>query len=737
MRRSLVGTGMILLLSLVSIPPAEAQPSAKRVVLFTIPGVGWQEIAQAKVPVFDELISRGATAGLVVRSATRGMAPVRGYATLGAGRRAYARVDDVDGHRLYRGDTELENGTAAEVAARRYGIKRAGSFYQTELAVLTERFTGADFGAVLGSFGEALHSDGKKTAVVAATDQDTPTTTNGMRRAVGLALADRAGMIDSGEVSDLLVEDREAPFGVRTDPRKFEDATKEALEDADVIAIDPGETLRADEYAEFAEPSFAEDQLVRAIERTDVLLGRVVRNLAEDDLLIVLAPSGPRMQETDSLTPIVAAGGGLERGWLTSPLTRRDGLVLLTDVASTALHALDVPVPDEVSDSALTVVPANNADATQRFVNADREAVFREDFVTVATVSVIALMFGLLGATFGLFMSGSRHARTAVSVLGLAVLAVPPSTVFIRMFGAWRFGAIGATFLLFGIVAVLTAATLRLRRRTIGGLVLLLLGLALAVVDLTMGAPWQLNGAFGYSPLQAGRFYGNGNLGYAVFFTTAIVGLCGLADIQGRRRAPLWLGFGLGIVLLMEGLPQFGADFGGVLAGVPAVCVVWLIARDKQLKVRTILGIGIAGVVGAAAMVGIDLLRPEASRTHLGRFAAEALNDPGGAWLTVQRKIDANVNLVFDTRWTWIVPTAIVLLLLLFWRGRGLLGGAMSNRRLLLAAIWGSLTAGIVGMFVNDSGIAIPAMVLVLTVPYFALVGLDQVESIERTPKPG
>jgi len=504
-----------------------------------------------------------------------------------------------------------------------------------------------------------------------------------------------------------------------------------------VVAIDPGETLRADEYSEEARPDVAHEHLITAIERSDALLGRVVRNLDDDDLLIVIAPSGPRRTEIDNLTPIVAVGEGVERGWLTSPLTRRDGLVLLTDVASTVLEAQDAPIPDEVSDSALTVVPADNSDATERFVNSDREAAFREEFVTVATVSVIALMFGLLAATFGLFISGSRHASTAVTVLGLAVLALPPSTVFIKMFGGWRLGAVGATFLLFGSVAVLTVTTLQIRRRTVGGLSLLLLGLALAVVDLLLGAQWQLNAAFGYSPLLAGRFYGNGNLGYAVFFTSAIVGLCGLADIQGRRRAPLWLWLGLVAVLVIEGLPQLGADLGGVLAGVPAICVVWLIARDRPVRIRTVVGLAVAGVVAAAAMLGVDLLRPAARRTHLGRFAADALNDPGDVWLIVQRKIDANVNLFLDTRWTWIVPTAIVLLLLLFWRGRGLLGGVLSERPLLRAAIWGSLTAGIVGMAVNDSGVAIPAMVLVLTVPYFALVAVDQVESADHGSKPG
>jgi hypothetical protein len=736
MRRILLGAGLLFLFLFAATPAAAAEVSAKRVVLFTLPGVGWQQIEQADVPVLDGLIGRGATAGLVVRSATRGMAPVRGYATLGAGRRAYARVDDIDGHRLFSADAELENGKAADVAARRYGIKRRGAFFQTELTTLTQRFVGADYGAVLGAFGESLHEAGKKTAVVAAGDQNLAGTIDGMRRAVGLAVADDAGMIDSGQVSDLLVGDPTAPFGVRTDPRRFEEATNEALEDADVVAIDPGETLRADEYANFVEQSVAERQLTKAIERSDALLGRVVRNLDEDDLLIVLSPSGPQTAKIDTLTPIVAVGNGIERGWLTSPLTRREGLVLLTDVASTVLHAVDAPVSDDISDSAFTFVAADNTGATHRFAEADREAAFREGFVTVATVSVIALMFALLAATFGLFMSGSRHARNAVGVLGFAVLAVPPSTVIIRMFGGWRLGSVGAPLVLLALVILLVAAALRVKRRMIGGLALILLGLGLAVIDLALGAPWQLNGAFGYSPLQAGRFYGNGNLGYAVFLTCGIIGLCSLADVRGRRRGLGLVGIGLLIVLVMEGLPQLGADLGGVLAGVPAVCVVWLIARDRPIKIRTILGLAAAGALAALAMVGIDLLRAPEDRTHLGRFASEALNDPASVWLTIDRKVVANFTLLLDTRWTWIVPTAVVLLMLLFWRGRGLLGGVMSRRPLLRAALWGSLTAGIIGMFVNDSGIAIPAMVLVLSVPFFALISLDQAEAADRALEP-
>jgi hypothetical protein len=727
----------------------ETRAATKRVVVFAMPGVNWQQIDAADVPTIDGLLRTSAVAALVVRTATRGMAPVRGYATLGAGQRAYARVDDVAGHRAFEVDAELENDTAKDVAARRYGRTRPGSIVATDLALLTRRFIGPDYGAKLGALGEAVHDAGLRTAVVAAGDREPNPDEDTVRRAAAISIADRSGMIDAGTVSGLLRPDAEAPFGVRTDPEAFADAFADAL-DADVIVVDPGETQRADEFSVQVSETRAEAARLAALERTDDLLDRVVRRIGDDDLLMVLAPSGPRTSKLDQLTPVIVRGPGFDRGWLTSPLTRRDGLVLLTDVAATALASLGIDIPSWISDSTMTASSAEPADAVGRFVDMDEESSFRELFVTIATVMLIALLVALAIATLMVFLRRSGTAKRYTHVLALAVLALPVAALGVRISNGWRLGATGATLLLAGFVVVLCAIAAIGRLRAHGGLVLVLLGLLLATLDLLLGSPWQLNGAFGYSPLQAGRFYGNGNLGFAVFVTCGIVGLTALADAFAgaeRRRsaddklgraATWWLGAALVAIVLMEGLPQLGADFGGVLAGVPALFVVWLVARDVRVKPRMVVGVAAAAAVAGGTLMVLDMLRPPARRTHLGSLAARIADEGFEPLVTiVRRKGEANIHLLIGTRWTWVVPLTAALLALLFWRGRGLLGGTLARRPLLRAGLFGSLTAGIVGMLVNDSGIAIPAMTLILTVPFFVLVGLDELDAERSGVPPG
>ena len=710
-----------------------SRDASGRVVLFSMPGVNWQLVDEAEVPVLDGLIRESAVSALVVRTATRGMAPVRGYATLGAGQRAYARVDDVAGHRAFEVDDELENDTAKDVAARRYGRTRPGEIVATDLSLLTRRFIGPDYGAKLGAFGEAVHDAGLRTAVIAAGDRERDPDDDTVRRAAAISIADRSGMIDTGAVSGLLRADPNAPFGVRTDPGAFDDAVSDALDDAHVIVVDPGETQRADEFAVQVSDTRAHAARVAALERADDLLGRVVARLDDDDLLIVLAPSGPRTSKVDQLTPVIVRGPGFERGWLTSPLTRRDGLVLLTDIAPTALASLDVDIPRWMSDSTMSSTPGNTVEAVRRFLDLDEESSFRELFVTIATVALIALLVGLAIATLMVFLRRSTSAKRYTRALALAVLALPIAALGVRIVNGWRLGAAGATALLVAFVILLCAVAGMGRRRAHGGLVLLLLGLSLATLDLLLGSPWQLNGAFGYSPLQAGRFYGNGNLGFAFFVTCGIVGLTALADAYGpklSRAATWWLGGALVAIVLMEGLPQLGADFGGVLAGVPALFVVWLVARDVRVRPRMVIGVFAAAAVASAGLMVLDMLRPPARRTHLGALAAR-IRDEGLDPLVaiVRRKGEANLHLLIGTRWTWVVPLTAALLALLFWRGRGLLGGTLARRPLLRAGLFGSLVAGIVGMVVNDSGIAIPAMTLILTVPFFVLVGLDELDA--------
>src|SRR5207237_673358 len=84
-----------------------------------------------------------------------------------------------------------------------------------------------------------------------------------------------------------------------------------------------------------------------ALQYTDDMLGRVQRNLPPRTLLLVVSvvPPGQKWH----LTPVVASGAGVVKGYLHSPSTERLGLVTLTDVAPTILDSLGVAVPDGVA----------------------------------------------------------------------------------------------------------------------------------------------------------------------------------------------------------------------------------------------------------------------------------------------------------------------------------------------------------------------------------------------------
>src|SRR5439155_6671851 len=131
--------------------------------------------------------------------------------------------------------------------------------------------------------------------------------------------------------------------------------------------------------------------------------------------------------------------------------------------------------------------------------------------------------------------------------------------------------------------------------------------------DALTGSRLQMCSLYGQSPLIAGRFYGFGNSTFAVF-AVAVLWLA-----AGRRAPRTALAIGAAAVAV-DGWPAWGADFGGVLALVPAfaLLVLWLAGKVPGTRALTLAG---GAAVGAVALIAwLDWLRPERSRSHLGAF---------------------------------------------------------------------------------------------------------------------
>lgn len=731
MTRLLVAAALALV-AIGSAPAAhgQADEAPDRVVLVTLPAVVWQDVVAADTPTIDRLVEEGAIAAMSVRTASRRTVPERAYLSLGAGNRTNVASDDHNAHLAFRASAPFLGGTAAEALERRQGRPPSGEIVHLGAPFLHLRQERFDYGAEPGALGTALRDAGLRRAVVSAADIAVDPQVDEFRRAAVLGVVDDRASVDRGTLEGLLTTDPETPYGVRTDPHALGDALEDALAGARMVLLDPGETSRLEEYDRHLLPDLRPEARVRALERTDDLLGAVVDRLGPRDLLLVAGISTPLAIPEEHLTPLIAYGHGVPVGWLTSPTTQRDGITTLTDLAPTVLDRMGVEPPTSMTGTPIDAVAAPQGGRVETLLELDTHSVFRERFTPFALGSLIAFLVIVTLVSAAVFLWRSpRPALQGLSAAAFVLLAIPPAAVLVRALEIWRLGDMGGNLAFLGttaLLAMLGAAVPGPRRR--GAVALLLLATVLFAADLLAGAPLQLNGAFGYSPIVAGRFYGAGNLAHAVLFAAGILGLAGLADLRGHDRGPWWMGAGLLLLPPIVGLPWFGANLGGVLTGVVAVVVAFLLARYGRVRWGWLAAVAAGAALVTGAIVAFDLTRAPEVRTHLGRFAARVADGGFPAfWTIVQRKIQANLNILEFTRWTLTIPFAVGVLVLLLWKPQGVLRSVLPHHPLLKAGLIGALVAGVVGFAVNDSGIAITVTALAIIVPFLVLMAIDTI----------
>jgi hypothetical protein len=279
---------------------------------------------------------------------------------------------------------------------------------------------------------------------------------------------------------------------------------------------------------------------------------------------------------------------------------------------------------------------------------------------------------------------------------------------------------------------VLAAAAACLARRHLLLPPLALVGLTLAIllVDIVTGGHRQIDTVLGYSPIVAGRFAGFGNLAYALVAVAAIVVATGTWSLTHTDRdgaatatsAPRWplvvAVAVLAVTVAADGHPSLGSDVGGVLATVPAFAVTVMLLAGWRVSWRRVALVGVATGAVIAAFAALDLSRPEDDRTHLGRLAARL--GEGDSLTVIERKINTNLSILTSSVWTYVIPAAFAFLAFLTWRPTSFLAGLQGRVPGLRACLVGSLIVGSLGFALNDSGVAVPAMMFGVLLPYIS-----------------
>ena len=679
---------------------------ARRVLVVGVQGLTFDDLRAGAAPNVSRLADTGALGALSVRTLSARPSAAEGWATLGAGSRVRA---------LEPAGDAVDAGAVGEAGA---GVVVRGQ------AATRAANEGRHLPTLPGALGDALHAAGRRTAVVGAADTDRP------HRPVAVALADRRGRVDAGTVSDpgLLVADPTAPFGRRADTDAVVRRTVEALQQADVVVVDPGDLERA---------AAAGSGRQEALARTDDLVGRLAADLPPGTLVLVAAVRPPTREWR--LTPVVAAGAGVVPGYLYSPSTKRLGLVTLTDVAPSVLAAVGVPVPSALIGHPLRYTP-QPADR-DRLRELDRLATYRERIyfpIALSYIAVQAAVYLLAMAVLARRRSQSRWGTT-VRAAAVAVAAFPLATFLFRALpGAPGLGPAGGAAMLGAITLAITGLALRARRHPLAPLAWVMGATAwLLVLDVATGARLQVASILGYSPHTAARFFGLGNTAFAVLAGTALLAaVIHVAHAPRFRDALAGAAAFLLLVVVVDGAPPLGNDVGGILTLVPVFGLTLYVLSGRKLSWRAV-GIAVGAAVAVLAVAAVvDVLRPPDARTHLGRVVADTWNDGEDSLLTtVARKAEANVRVLRSSVWTWTVPIiAVFMLYLLAWRrmGRTLLPVGSPLRVGLQAA----LAAGLLGFAVNDSGVVVTALVLTYVGPFLAVLALTGERSAPSVSAP-
>ncbi len=743
--------------------------TAERVLVLSVPTLAWEDLERVDAPHLEGLLAGAAIGDLSVRSVSRRTSAADGYATLNAGTRAegtqQASLAFVAGisRRSTDGDptgvppeafeTEPPNdevdpglvpapgaaepepvdpaliapeagenydgSPAAEEFARRTGVQpRAGQVFNFGLVSMRDLNSKLLFDAEIGALGEALADHGVGRAVIANGDHGEGDDDVNYRREASVGLMDRSGLVSHGRVGrTLLTADSGAPFGTRYDNAEVADAFGEFWEPDSVVLVEASDMVRFEDASALMLPVQRERQRDAAIMRSDDLLGRLLGQIdLERDAVIVVAPYASS-QGTD-LTVVGVHAPALSAGLLSSGTTRRPGFVQTVDLAPSILSLVGAARASSMEGTVMERSGDGGSyeDRTSMLIDADSGAKFRDR--TLGAASVVFVLAQLLLWALALWTLGrtrEHRLRTVAEVCTLGVLMFLPVTFLAGAFPFHTWGtAAWWVFVLGASASSATAVHLLTRRYLVDPLmVTLALLVGLLSVDLVLGGPLQFNTVFGYTPTVAGRFNGMGNPAFSMLAASGIILAALVAHrIPGRRGT--WTAIAvLGWCVVLDGAPFLGADVGGALTLVPSAGVTAWLLLGWRIRVRT-------AVAGALVTVGVvlafgflDLGRPEARRTHLGRLFADIGDNGFEAFQTVVlRKLNANLSVLTSSVWTLMLPLVFAFIAYLFWQAPWRLRTIRERIPQERAAVAGLITAMVLGFALNDSGISVPGIML-------------------------
>jgi hypothetical protein len=716
-----------------------APGAVERILVVTLPSVGWSAVDPVETPHLWRLFEDAAVGNLTARTVGRADLAA-GYLTFGAGTRAAAARSPIDGAGMQPHEP-WGSVTARDAFWLDTGHDVATGVLSMAIEATRRVNAATDVDTTIGALGDSLARAGHPRTVIANGDGASPEQTAQLRRAAVGALMDADGIVPAGRSDASLLEPApDDPFGVRLAHDEVEAAFGDAWQPGAVVLVEASDLVRADAFRSLASADQGALLARRALRRSDALVGRLLARVDPTrDAVVVVNPiraPGTALGVAAVRAPEVPAG------LLSSGSTRRSGYVLLADMAPTVLGLLGLSGERDMAGSRATVGAAKPLESrVERLVNGGEMATFRDLVRTPVTLAYGALVtVVLLGASFAFARRGAGRRGTLLPVASLTIISAPVSVFAARLVPFHHWSVVIWWLFVAGATVALAAAVFMIGRAR-GDLVLLVAfacAAGLLLVDVVTGARLQLNSAFGYTPTVGIRVSGLGNIAYALLGTSAIFVAAFAARRVGSRRGWLLACAVLLIVLVVDVAPFWGSDVGGVLSLVPAFGVTLALLSGVPLRVswRTAALAATATVIALGIVTAVDLARPAESRTHLGRLAQRVRDEGAQPGLdTIRRKLDSNLDTWSTSDWRIALVASAAFMCFVLLHERGRLRALLAEVPQMRAALAGTAVLAGLGYAFNDSGVVVPAVVLPLVAAAIVVMLTDSARA-EGGPGP-
>jgi hypothetical protein len=694
--------------------PALADEQKGRVVMVIIDRLSLEDLNNPVLGTFPRLVRKGGIG--LLNTGTAGIRnPENTYATVGAGAQALATKA---GAFAYESVEQFSVDTKVyEEFKRRTGYTaKPGNVVVLEIARLSRKNDGLLHPVVPGILGEQLQAAGFKVACLGNADwRDRP------GRQVAAIAMNRAGIVERGYVGrELLMRDPSFPGGFRTNYevlwRKWR-----TLKDADFVVIDLGDTSRLDQAREELTDAVFQQRWEETLIRAERFLGGLAADLdlRHDCLLIVSpTPSSAALARGDWFAPVVMVGDGIAPGSvLTSPSTRRPGIVMNTDLAPTVLRYFGLAVPATMSGRPVASVQVH--EPVQFLEELWQQACFIHNFraPVIKTYLGYALILLVVAVLFILLREKRWAQKLQLYPLLFSLMAFPVACLVTPLFKTYSLAPY-----LGEIVAVTALFTLISQhfehRKPLAGFVFLSLTTAgLILADVFTGATLLRESILSYDAMGGARFYGIGNE-YMGVLTSATIFASACALSVWPRRLTLVLTALLGLLVTVTlGMPGLGANFGGLLTAVVAFPVTFLAFAGVGFSWRAVAVGGAVFVLLPVMFAVYDLLWGRGGQSHIGRNLFLVFQEPSVALEILKRKMAMNMKLFRYTIWSRVLAAGIGGLLLLSVRPVAVMRVFRSQYPYLFTGFIGVVVTAVAAFLFNDSGTVAATTATVFGIP--------------------